>query len=230
MPSGNYTELAFSVDVIEVRRRDGGPMRDALRLHPHQEVRMVPSWKCGWRIYTTMGLERKYARIFEVDGRVKWYRSQPLTLEFMLDGKSVQYTPDFEVAISDTVIIVETKPALMLARSPKLQRKLDEVKRIYADRGKPWIRLGSSKLPPVPWMDAAADIEARGRTLIDPLDEQRVLRSLQENGPATLQECASRVRRHSQPENAVLSMILRSRRIEAEMNGPIWPGTVISLR
>jgi hypothetical protein len=230
MSSDDIVEAALSADVVEYRRRDGGPMRDVLRQHPHQEVRMIPSWKCGWRIYTTMGLERRYARVFEVDGRVVWYRSQPLVLEFILDGEIVRYTPDFEVLLGKARIIIETKPAIMLAKDPQLKRKLEEVEWIYSERGKQWIRLGSDKLPPKHWMDAAEDIEFRGRTYIDPVDEHRVLTFPRDNGPATLRACSARVRRHENPENAVLSMIIRSRRVQADMVGRIWSGTTISLR
>jgi hypothetical protein len=86
-----HDEIEFSVDVREIRRRDGGPMRDVVRLHPHQETRMFPSWKSGCRIYTTRQLERKFVTVFEVDGLVESYRSQPLTLKFVLDGQPVEY-------------------------------------------------------------------------------------------------------------------------------------------
>lgn len=86
-----YEEIEFSVDVREIRRRDGGPMRDVVRLHPHQETRMFPSWKSRCRIYTTLKLERAFVTVFEVDGLVESYRSQPLALKFVLDGKPVEY-------------------------------------------------------------------------------------------------------------------------------------------
>jgi hypothetical protein len=230
MSSDDIIEAALGADVIEYRRRDGGPMRDIVRQHPHQEVRMIPSWKCGWRIYTTMDLERQYARVFEVDGRVVWYRSQPLTLEFIIDDKIVRYTPDFEVRLGKASVVIETKPAVMLEKNPQLKRKLNKVECIYAARGKIWKRLGSNQLPPRHWMEAAESIEVRGRTYIDPIDEHRVLSFLRDNGPATLRACSTKVRRHEDPENAVISMIIRSRRIQADMAGPIWSGTTISLR
>ena len=52
--------------------------------------------------------------------RVK--RSQPLTLEFVLNGKPVEYTPDFELAIPYIKVVVETKPREFLLKDPALAK------------------------------------------------------------------------------------------------------------
>jgi len=226
----DYSDIEFGVDIREIRRRDGGPMRDVVRLHPHQETRMFPSWKSQCRIYTTMNLERMYVRVFEVDGFVESYRSQPLRLKFIHEGKPVEYTPDFELRIGNLWVVTEVKPKKMLKRAPALARKLLAVKRIYRARGLPFWILGYERLPDADWMKSAADIERRGRTTIDPLDEHRILEQLHHTDGVALGECAALVRNHAAPMNAVLSLVLRSRRIEAEMNGVVDAKTIIRLQ
>jgi hypothetical protein len=225
-----YEEIEFSVDVREIRRLDGGPMRDVVRLHPHQETRMFPSWKSRCRIYTTLKLERAFVTVFEVDGLVESYRSQPLTLKFVLAGKPVEYTPDFELTIADWKIVVETKPKEFLLRDPLLAKKLLTVKQIYKARGLPFWILGGNELPSSDWINSADNISRLGRTAIDPLDEYRVLTALRKYGELPLGGCAALVQSHVSPMDAVLSMILRSRRIEAEMNGTVDETTPIRLR
>jgi hypothetical protein len=228
--ASDYQDIEFSIDVREIRRRDGGPMRDVVRLHPHQETRMFPSWKSRCRIYATLGLERAYVRVFEVDGIVESYRSQPLTLKFVLDGRPVEYTPDFELVIGGRKVVVETKSKKFLIRNPALANKLLAVKRIYKARGLPfWIR-GKDELPHPDWMASAAEIERRGKTTIDPLDEFRVLSAVREAGTLQLDDCAALVQSHLAPVDAVLSMIRGSRCIEAEMDGTINGKTLIRLR
>src|SRR5580698_400139 len=112
--SSELVERRLGFGVREFHRRDGGPMRDVLKLHPTSIVSMVSSWKCQRRIYTTGHLERKWAMVFEVDSRVAAYRSQPFTLEFKHEEKIRQYTPDYEVEIDGRRIIVEAKPNGML--------------------------------------------------------------------------------------------------------------------
>lgn len=226
----NYSDIEFGTDVREIRRRDGGPMRDVVRLHPHQETRMFPSWKSQCRIYTTLNLERAYVRVFEVDGCVTSYRSQPLKLEFIHKGKPVEYTPDFELQIGNVPVVVEVKPEKVLEEDPALADKLLAVKRIYRARGLLfWVR-GYDYLPDADWMESAAEIERRGRTTINPLDQHRVLEQLHRADGIALGECATLVQNHASPIKAVLSMILRSRRIEAEMNGVVDADTIIRLR
>ncbi|UEM10680.1 TnsA endonuclease N-terminal domain-containing protein [Bradyrhizobium barranii subsp. barranii] len=228
--NSEYDDIEFGVDVREIRRRDGGPMRDVVRLHPNLETRMFPSWKSRCPIYTTLKLERQYVTVFEVDGAVESYRSQPLTLKFALDGQPVEYTPDFELRIAPWNVRVETKPKKLLLRNPQLAKKLLVVKRLYQSRGIPFWVLDKDRLPSSDWMESAAEISRLGKTEIDPLDEYRVLTALRRYGELPLGACAALVQSHAAPINGVLSIILRSRRIEAEMSGTVDETTLIRLR
>lgn len=226
----DYVDTMLEADIHEIRRSDGGPMRDVLRLHPTMEVRMYPSWKTGWPVYTTGGLELAWRIVFEADPCVVEYRSQPLTLVFPLDGKIASYTPDFQVLRRAPAEIVEAKPARMLQRDVKLRRKLDRVRQIYAARGIPFRILGYEQLPGEDWMAAAEDVADLGRTYIDPLDVRAVTGLLSAEGPTTLARAATAVTRHPDPLRAVVSLALRPRSILIEMTGPVTPDTGVRLR
>lgn len=222
-------DTVITADVHEIRRRDGGPMRDVLKLHPNMEVRMFPSWKTGRPVYTTGALELAWRDAFEADPQVADYRSQPLTLVFVLDGQTVSYTPDFEV-VRAREEVVETKFAHTLARNPKTAAVLTRVREIYRARGIPFRILGREQLPNAAWMEAAADIADLGRTRIDPLDAYAVTAFLRRNSTSTLDRVAGVVRHHDDPIRAVISLALRPRSIVIDMNGPVTPATKIRLR
>ena len=226
----DHVDMMLEADVHEIRRSDGGPMRDVLRLHPNMEVRMYPSWKTGRPVYTTGGLELAWRRVFEADPCVVDYRSQPLTLVFPVDGTITSYTPDFEVLRRAPAEVVETKPARMLGRNAKLQRVLARVKEIYAARGIPFQILGYGQLPGEDWMAAAEDVADLGRTRIDPLDAHAVTSLLRAEGSTTLARAASAVTRHPDPVRAVVSLALRPRSILLDMAGPVTPDTRVRLR
>ena len=222
-------DRALAADVHEFRRRDGGPMRDVLKLHPNMEVRMLPSWKTGRPVYTTGALERAWRDAFEADPTVVDYRSQPLTLTFVLDDQTVSYTPDFEV-VRERVEVVETKLARMLARDGRTVAVLARVREIYRARSIPFRILGRDQLPGAAWMEAAADIADLGRTRIDPLDAYAVTAYLRRNPTSTLERVAGVVRHHDDPIRAVISLALRPRSVMIDMNGPVTPATRIRLR
>ena len=226
----DHVDTMLEADVHELRRSDGGPMRDVLRLHPNMEVRMYPSWKTGRRVYTTGGLELAWRKVFEADPSVVDYRSQPLTLVFPLDGKITSYTPDFEVLRRAPAEVVETKPARMLRKNAKLQRVLARAKEIYAARGIPFKILGYDQLPGEDWMVAAEDVADLGRTWIDPLDAHAVTSLLNAEGAMTLARAATVVTHHPDPVRAVVSLALRPRSILLDMTGSVTPDTQVRLR
>jgi hypothetical protein len=70
-----------------------------------------PSIKMGRMIAFESLLERDFIYLLDHDPAVDWFEEQPLRIEYLYDGKRLQYTPDFHVIKGDEQVLVECKPA-----------------------------------------------------------------------------------------------------------------------
>ena len=69
-----------------------------------------PSIKMGRMIAFESLLERDFIYLLDHDLAVDWFEEQPLRIEYVQDGKRLQYTPDFHVIKGDRQGLVECKP------------------------------------------------------------------------------------------------------------------------
>jgi hypothetical protein len=80
-------------------------------------------------------LERDYAYVLDFDPEVTCFTEQPLTIEYTCAGRTLHYTPDFEVAQSgQRHWLVECKPQHLI-RTEDNQRKFTAAQTWCAERG-----------------------------------------------------------------------------------------------
>ncbi len=68
-----------------------------------------PSIKNGRMVWWESQLERDYLYLLEIDPEVLSYDTQPLKIEYFLDGKIHKYTPDIRVVRPNRKQIIEVK-------------------------------------------------------------------------------------------------------------------------
>ena len=73
-------------------------------------VGRFPSIKMGRMIAFESLLERDFIYLLDYDVRVEWYEEQPLTIEYLHDGQTLHYTPDFQIVEVGRQVLVECKP------------------------------------------------------------------------------------------------------------------------
>jgi hypothetical protein len=70
-----------------------------------------PSLKMGRMVAFESLIERDYIYLLDYDPAVTEFGEQPLTIDYVEDGKKLHYTPDFKVELDGTTLLVECKPA-----------------------------------------------------------------------------------------------------------------------
>ncbi len=63
----------------------------------HSLVGRFPYLKMGWMIAFESLLERDFIYLRDYDLRVEWFEEQPLTIEYLHDGQTLHYAPDFHL-------------------------------------------------------------------------------------------------------------------------------------
>ncbi len=69
-----------------------------------------PSIKMGRMIAFESLLERDFIYLLDYDVRVERFEEQPLTIEYLHDGQTLHYTPDFQIIEAGRPVLVECKP------------------------------------------------------------------------------------------------------------------------
>jgi len=69
-----------------------------------------PSLKMQRMIAFESLLERDFIYLLDYDANVTWFEEQPLTIEYLYEGKTLHYTPDFHLIERDQHVLVECKP------------------------------------------------------------------------------------------------------------------------
>lgn len=70
-----------------------------------------PSVKMNEIVWWESQIERDYIYLLEIDPDVISYKSQPFFLNYMKEGKTRKYTPDFWVKRTNFEQVIEVKPA-----------------------------------------------------------------------------------------------------------------------
>jgi len=78
--------------------------------HGGNVVGRFPSAKMGRMIAFESLLERDFIYLLEYDRSVEWFEEQPLSIEYVQEGKRLQYTPDFHLLEHRQHVLVECKP------------------------------------------------------------------------------------------------------------------------
>jgi len=76
----------------------------------HNIIGKFPSLKMGRMVSFESTIERDYVHLLEYEAQVEQFAEQPLTIEYMVNGKARHYTPDFKVESSNGITLVECKP------------------------------------------------------------------------------------------------------------------------
>lgn len=80
-------------------------------------------------------LERDTVLLLEFSPGVVRYREQPFKISIVLDGKTMRYTPDFELTRpSGEFEVIEVKPFKIYADSHEM-RRFTQIKKYFNDRG-----------------------------------------------------------------------------------------------
>ena len=69
-----------------------------------------PSTKMGRMIAFESLLERDFIYLLDYDPAVEWFEEQPLSIEYLHEGKQLHYTPDFHLLEDGQHVLVECKP------------------------------------------------------------------------------------------------------------------------
>ena len=69
-----------------------------------------PSLKMGRMIAFESLLERDFIYLLDYDQEVEWFEEQPLTIEYCHEGKTLHYTPDFNLLERGRDVLIECKP------------------------------------------------------------------------------------------------------------------------
>ena len=73
-------------------------------------IGQFPSIKMGRMIAFESLLERDFIYVLDYDVRVERFEEQPLTIEYLHDGQTLHYTPDFQIVEAGRPVLVECKP------------------------------------------------------------------------------------------------------------------------
>jgi hypothetical protein len=125
---------------------------------PHRRAREVistsggimrskfPSRKNGRLVHCEGLLELDAAYLFEANPRVARFREQPITITYPDDARLRRYTPDFELTLTDGLMVwVEIKPLSSLA-SAEVRHKLARVAEHMARIQQPFVVLNDTLL------------------------------------------------------------------------------------
>jgi hypothetical protein len=78
--------------------------------HGGNVIGRFPSAKMGRMVAFESLLERDFIYLLEYDRSVEWFEEQPLSIEYVQEGKRLQYTPDFHLLEHKQHVLVECKP------------------------------------------------------------------------------------------------------------------------
>ena len=96
---------------------------------------LFPSLKTGRMVWFESFLERDFIHLLEFDLRVITFAEQPFTLEYLHQGQTRHYTPDFQVQYApQRQVLVEIKPAAFALHEDN-QRKFAAAQAWCAERG-----------------------------------------------------------------------------------------------
>ena len=75
-----------------------------------------PSLKMGRMIAYESLLERDFINLLDYELRVEWFEEQPLTIEYLHEGQTLHYTPDFHLIEAGQHVLIECKPERFVDR------------------------------------------------------------------------------------------------------------------
>jgi hypothetical protein len=105
-----------------------------------------PSQKMGRMIHWESQLERDAVFLFEFSNGVVRYREQPLRTFYTLNGKTRRYTPDFEITLrSSEVILVEIKPSEKLCEQKEKER-FERIRAHFSSNGQAFVILTEKEI------------------------------------------------------------------------------------
>ena len=78
--------------------------------HGRNVIGRFPSTKMGRMIAFESLLERDFIYLLEYEPSVAWFEEQPMSIEYVQEGKRLRYTPDFHLLEHGQHVLVECKP------------------------------------------------------------------------------------------------------------------------
>ncbi len=93
-----------------------------------------PSVKVGRPVSCESLLEADAVELLEADPTVDWYEEQPLTIEYLHEGRMRRFTPDLLARKVTAHLLIECKPAIWV-ENPANQRKFAAARVWCAERG-----------------------------------------------------------------------------------------------
>lgn len=186
----------------------------------------VPSLKEGRMVACESTLERDFAILVEADTSVLAYSEQPITIEYVLDGKAHSYTPDFAVLRNGRIIFVEVKPEAKALR-PEYVRKFAAVRIAFAKIGHRFVVLTEKDIRRQPRLRNAEFLHHWGRSgpANDELDV--VVSELHAAGNTTVANLADRLGRPNAVESIYRAIAVG--RVTADMSEPLGPSSQLCL-
>jgi hypothetical protein len=133
--------LSKKNDIVPDEFPTGGPIRPARKVvhrSPHRSVGILAcSWIQDHGIEYESQLERRFLQQALVLPMVKRVIHQPFRLEYLEDGKTHNYVPDFLLLLADGIkVVIEVKPRKFLNAH---RHKLVEAQRILAEKKVPFL-------------------------------------------------------------------------------------------
>lgn len=216
------------VSVIAIERRpDGGSIRDVLK-SVWIRTFVCPAFS-GGNVVAEGENERRAIWHEKFVRRAKAFVSQPERIVFEIDSQIVGAEPDYRVEGPESSHILEVKGITAVAYKPWLPRKLEAVKRAYAEAGYSYEFVTSTDLRRQPLAGSVAKIWSAKRVPVGPDIRDRVADVLSK-GPALYGDL-QRLLRDGDPRRILamhadgcLTIDLKAGPITAA--SPVYPGAV----
>lgn len=205
-------------------REDGGPMRPVGRRRGVRPGGLYASHKNGRMVGWESRAERDAFYCSEVDTRVVAYRSQPHTIEALIEGRVRRYTPDIEERLSDgTIRIVEVKEEFEAKRDEDYALKLAFFGDVYRALGWSFQIVERATFGEGPKFRAVSKVQSHRRTGFDASDLARVRMAIAgEGGGCTLGDLTD-LFRNSVVGVAVVSAMMVGRYVEIDLANDLVP-------
>jgi hypothetical protein len=81
-----------------------------------------PSLKMQRMIAFESLIERDYLYLLDYEREIEWFEEQPLTIEYLHNGKTLHYTPDFRFVVAEQNTLVECKPYALVNQEDNLRK------------------------------------------------------------------------------------------------------------
>lgn len=220
--------LSKNNDIVPDELSAGGPFRPARKVVHRSPHRSVGILACSWiqehGIEYESQLERRFLQQALVLPMVKRVIHQPFRLEYLEDGKTHTYVPDFLLFLADGMkVVIEVKPQKFLKSH---RHKLTEAQRILAEKEVPFLVVTDQEIDDGIKVHNAAYLLRFARGTASEEAKQRCLNCLR-TSPNGLQ-MADLIQETGVPEKDILHFVGRTT-LSIDLSEPITEATIVHI-